>query len=240
MARRNPSPRVNPKDPPAFWDLDAEAFEELCCDLFSRERGIARCEPFGVRGEGQLGIDLKAWQESDKGIEVAQCKAQKRFSPAEVRGAGKAFLDHWEYWSTRKVRRFVLIVACDLRSRQCHQAVDEQEELFKKRGVSFEAWSNRTLVNKLAPYPDIVARRFVECPDYWVRKICGREMQKYESEAAPAGMLAPVLAGITMAGISHLAHHGSESIRRELEVVPVVAKTCPHGRGQAASSSLAR
>ncbi len=232
MAQRKLSPRVNAKDPPPLWELGAEAFEELCCDLLSNKPGISRCELFGKRGERQLGIDLKAWREDHNGIEVAQCKAQQRFTPAEIRDAAMAFLAHWDYWRTRAVQRFILIVACDLHSRRCHEVIDDQVELFRQRGIFFEAWSNRTLVNELAPYPDIVARRFVEHPDYWMRKICGREMQQYEPEASPARALVPVLPGITSLGLAHVVHRASESIRSELDVVRDFARRGKTGEAQ--------
>jgi len=227
VAQRKLSPRVNAKDPPPLWELGADAFEELCCDLLANEPGISRCELFGKRGERQLGIDLKAWREDNSGIEVAQCKAQQRFTPAEIRDAAEMFLDHWNYWHKQAVQRFILIVACDLHSRKCHEVIESQEELFRQRGVLFEAWSNRILVNKLAPHPPIVARRFVERPDYWVRKICGREMQQYEPVATPAGARFSVLPGIIP-----LAHRISESIRSELEVVRDLARRGKSGEAQ--------
>jgi tetratricopeptide (TPR) repeat protein len=216
MSRRKLSPRINPKDPPPFWELGDEEFEELCCDLLSQEHGISHCELFGLRRQEQFGIDLKAWRDGNDGIEVAQCKAQQRFTPGEIRSASRAFLDHWDYWHRRGVRRFILIVACDLQSAKCHEAIEEQTALFADRGIRYEAWSNRILQQKLAPQEQIVRRRLYP-PDFWVGKICGREIPKYMSEAT--GALGPVVSGISVGDFTHLTHRLSDSIRGELEAV---------------------
>ena len=140
MARRPVSPRVNAKDPPPLWELGAQAFEELCCDVLDLEPEVSRCELFGNPGQRQRGIDLKAWLEGDARIDVAQCKACRRVQPAHIRDAGREFLEHWDYWQSRRIRRFILIIACDLRSSQCHDAVDKTEGEFKGLGLNFEAW----------------------------------------------------------------------------------------------------
>jgi hypothetical protein len=51
---------MNPADPPPFHQLDEIAFQEMCRDILEREEGIATCEIYGVPGQGQYGIDLKA------------------------------------------------------------------------------------------------------------------------------------------------------------------------------------
>jgi tetratricopeptide (TPR) repeat protein len=229
------TPRVNSKDPPPFWELGDQAFEEMCCDLLFKEPGISNCKSFGKRGQSQFGIDLKARRAGEDVIEVAQCKAQEKFAPAEIRAAGAAFLRHWSYWSTRKVRRFILIVACDLRSRQCHQAIEEQEGLFRQLGIFYEAWQGRTLLNKLSPHPDIVSRHFRENTEYWVHKICGREVLPYLPAATAAGILASALPGITMVDFAHLATQVSEGARAELEIVRSLAR---RGRSHEAQQRL--
>jgi len=90
-------------------------FEELCCELLLNEPEIRTCDPYGARGETHHGIDLEAYPKTGNGIEVAQCKCYGDFAPGDIRSASDAFLAHWKnIWSKRRVKRFVLLVACDM------------------------------------------------------------------------------------------------------------------------------
>lgn len=164
-------PSMNPSDPAPFYQLDSEPFEGLCRDLFSREHGIASCDIYGVRGQSQLGVDLKAQRDDEYACEVAQCKCCEDFGPALIRDASEEFLKHLDVWRERNVRRYVLIVASPLDRKGQQDEIDRQVELFSSLGIRYEAWSARTLTEKLSAHPDLVWR-YTRSKE-WVEIICG-------------------------------------------------------------------
>lgn len=159
-------------DEPPFHELDEYRFQKLCRDLFVKEPDITWATVYGVRGEPQQGIDVYAQRRLDDRIEVGQCKRYKEFSPAQIRAASNEFFDHWAYWQTQQVRRFILFVTADISSRQHLAAIKEQQDRFQSLGIEYEPWSPGMLQDKLRAQPGIVAT-YLEPPDFWVRKICG-------------------------------------------------------------------
>ena len=151
-------PSMNPSDPPPFYQLYHKSFEELCRDLLEREGGIASCEFYGVQGESQLGIDIKAQRDDGYACEVAQCKCTDYFSPRQIREASHEFLKHLNVWCERNVRRYILIVASPLDRRGQQDELDRQIKHFAFLGIRYEAWSARTIRNKLSAHPDLVWR----------------------------------------------------------------------------------
>ncbi|WP_407667342.1 restriction endonuclease [Myxococcus qinghaiensis] len=87
-------PGIRPGQLPPFHTIDEYAFQDLCRDLFDAEEGIAACDVYGTRGQGQQGIDLIARRASRDGIEVGQCKCYAQFQPADIRKASEDFLLH--------------------------------------------------------------------------------------------------------------------------------------------------
>lgn len=158
---------------PPFYELDYETFQCMCRDLFDAETSISTCDTYGVTGEKQFGIDLIARRKDGDGIEVGQCKCCEDFPPSEIRDVTQEFFKHWNTrWSTRKVKRFVLFVACDLSKKNRQDEISKQEAVFNEKGIKYEVWSAVQIQNKLSPYPAIVNRYF-EDGKYWVNRICG-------------------------------------------------------------------
>lgn len=165
-------PGIRSGELPPFHKMDAYRFEELCRDLLGAESSIATCDIYGDPGQAQDGIDLLACRIHSDGIEVGQCKCYEDFPPQEIREASDKFFEHWNHWSEKDVRRFILFVASDLKTRQRQDEVLKQQERFKQVGIVYEAWSAATICNKLRPHPGIVAT-YLEPRDYWVSIICG-------------------------------------------------------------------
>ena len=162
---------MNPSLPPRFHELDEYTFQDLCCDLFAEEESLASCDAYGVRGQTQLGIDLLAPRRDGDGNEVAQCKCCEALSVGDIDKASDKFLEHLDHWTERKVRRFVLIAACPLERAQQQEAVQRQRTRFAQHGIAYEAWSARTLRQKLAPHRAI-AERHINSRDM-VDNVCG-------------------------------------------------------------------
>src|SRR5262245_66101651 len=108
----------NPSKPVPFHELDPMAFQELCRDLFEREEGVSTCEVFGINGQFQRGIDLKAQRKGAYACEVGQCKCYVEFAPREIQKASEEFLKHLAYWKEKNVKPFILFVACAMDTTQ--------------------------------------------------------------------------------------------------------------------------
>lgn len=169
-------PGIRPGALPPFHELGAYRFEELCRDLLAAEPEIATCDIYGDPGQTQDGIDLLAQCINGDGIEVGQSKCYSDFPPREIRAASDKFFEYWGHWSRENVKRFVLFVACDLRTRQRQDEIRAQQRRFAQVGIVYEAWSAATIRNKLRPHPGIVANH-LSPPDHWVLVICGTSLQ---------------------------------------------------------------
>jgi hypothetical protein len=183
------TPNINPSDPPLFHKIGEYIFQELCRDLFEVQDRIATCEIYGTRGHTQRGIDLLANCDDALSTEVGQCKCYENFPPAEIIKASDEFLDHWEFWKTRHVRRFILFVACPLDRPKQQDEIQNQIARFRALGVHYEAWSARTLLTYLRPHRAIVERHIHS--EEWVNNICGRPL-----DTAP--LTVPVTRGLQM------------------------------------------
>jgi len=164
-------PSMDPADPPPFYQLGAEAFEELCRDILEEEGGIVSCELYGARGQTQMGVDIKVQRDNGYSCDVAQCKCTDYLPPNKIRKASDEFLKHLDVWCRRNVQRYILIVASPLHTRGQQDEIDRQVKYFASLGIKYEAWSARTLRSKLSTYPEIV-RRYTRSEE-WVRIICG-------------------------------------------------------------------
>lgn len=121
-----PLPSMNPADPPLFEKLGAIPFQEMCRDILEREEGIATCEIYGVPGQGQYGVDLKATAQFNTHMEVGQCKCWRNLPPREIQTASDEFLKHLDFWRKKKVTRFILMVASPLDTTQQHESIETQ------------------------------------------------------------------------------------------------------------------
>ena len=66
-------PGIRLGESPPFHKLDEYVFQELCCDIFDAEPGIATCEVYGVRGQSQDGIDLLAHRANGDRVDMEWC-----------------------------------------------------------------------------------------------------------------------------------------------------------------------
>ena len=169
----NMIPGIRPGQVPPFHEIGDFVFQELCRDLFSEEDTISTCEIYGVRGQGQHGIDLLAIRKNGDGIAVGQCKCYKDFPPKQIREVSDKFFEHWEnHWSKRDVKRFILFVASGLDIRQRQDEILNQKERFSEYRIVYEVWSAAQIRNKLGPHPRIVGF-YLHPSDHWIKEICG-------------------------------------------------------------------
>jgi tetratricopeptide (TPR) repeat protein len=209
-------PRMNPSLSPTFYELDEYKFQDLCCDLFASQAGIATCDVYGTRGQKQRGIDLLARRIGGDGIEVGQRKCYRDFSEGEISKVSDEFFKHFAFWQQRKIKRFLLFVACDLDRTQQQDEIAKQAERFIEHGIEYEAWSANTLRLQLAPYPDIVMRHTQS--EYWVANICGHVTRAApEPIGSPSGLPLPM--EFLSAQIERLSSELSRTVAAQLEEI---------------------
>lgn len=152
------TPPIGSGQPPRLFELDAYIFQHLCRDLLYEEESIATSVVYGTQGHSQRGIDLIGGRIGGDGLELGQCKCHQEFLPWKIRQATREFLDHWEHWSQRDVKRFILFVACDLTNPNQQEEILEQAKIFRDLGIAYEAWDSAQILNKLRAHPDLIAR----------------------------------------------------------------------------------
>ena len=201
---------------PPFYELDEYTFQNLCCDVLARQPGIVTCDVYGTRGQKQMGIDLLARRSDGEGIEVSQCKCYTDFPPVKIRKASDEFFEHLAYWQQRKVKRFLLFVACDLDRTQQQHEIDEQAKRFAQYGISYEPWSANTLRLKLSPHLDI-AQRHIPSQE-WVENICGRVTRAVpETSGSLSGL--PLTMELLSTQIERLSSGLSKAVAAQLEEI---------------------
>lgn len=157
---------------PPFFELAPLTFQSMCRDLFDTESDISTCEVYGENGQTQYGIDLLAYRKNNDGIEIGQCKCYKNFPPAKIKAASNDFFKYWDsYWKDKKVRRFILFVACDLSNRQRQEEIETQKQRFAQYNIEYEAWSAAKIQNKLRPNRPIAENYLTQS---WAIEICGQ------------------------------------------------------------------
>lgn len=218
--RTTMSPGIRPGEVPPFHELDEYTFQELCRDLFDAEPGIATCEIYGTRGQPQDGIDLLAHCQNGDGIEVGQCKCYTHFSPRQIREASDEFFVHWEkHWSKENVKRFILLVACDLSRRKQQDEIVKQKKRFGKFGISYEVWSAAKIRNKLRLHRGIVAN-YLTPPEHWVQVICGISLTP-SPPISTQMQSSPVVSAVLTNQIEQLAIQLSGETERRLEMMRI-------------------
>lgn len=164
-------PPVGSGETPALFKLGGLKFQALCRDLLDNDGDpqIGSCSEYGKNGESQHGVDLIG-DRHDGGIDAIQCKGQERFPPQDIRDASKEFLQHVTLWKERGVRRFLVLVGCEVKSVKQRKEIEAQRRTFQQQyGMAYELWESPKIVNKLRPHAGIVRQHL---GGGWVAFIC--------------------------------------------------------------------
>jgi hypothetical protein len=137
-------------------ELAWERFEELVLEIVQQVEKPLEIQPYGLRGQGQHGIDVVALTASGE-WHAFQSRQVKDFGLADLRGIIDAFLaaDPRPF----EARRLVIVTSCDRISTQVQEAIfdygrDHPELKFD------QIWDAGELNRKLRRLPQIVTRYF--------------------------------------------------------------------------------
>lgn len=220
-------PPFNNADSPPFYRMAKQNFQPFCRDLLQRQPGVATCDVYGVNGQSQHGIDLLAHRDRGDGVEVGECKCHERFGADDIREAADRFVAYWAHWRTRDVRRFILLVACDVERTEAQDEILTQRERFRALGVEYEVWSAAAIRERLRPHRDLVAR-YLSPTDHWIEAICNPgvaapgpptgTVQAAISAALAAQLtdLTDIVSGETDRQVARLRQRWREGHRREV------------------------
>lgn len=214
------SPGISPGELPPFHQMDEYKFQCLCRDLFDTENNIATCDIYGKRGQAQHGIDVLAHRVNGDGIEVGQCRCYEHFTLGKIRTASDEFFAHWDHWSSKDVRRFILFVACDLNNRNQQDEITKQKTRFANVSITYEAWSAAKIANKLRPYPGIV-KTYLVPPAQWADIICGVVPPAPQSSEVSETQTPVVVSAILTSELNQLAKLVSGDVEQDLEKMRV-------------------
>jgi hypothetical protein len=163
----------NPGDEHEFWDLGRSSFEEFALALHASDLQVFNANMYAPDGQAQFGADHYAYRRVDGQavLEVGQSKAEREFGAAKIRKAADKFLGHWvDQWQPKKVRRFILIVGCKIKSGKAAEEIIAQTERFAEMGVEFELWDATGIYHRLGGAPNAV-RTYLD--NDWYEKIFG-------------------------------------------------------------------
>jgi hypothetical protein len=153
---RLPPPVTSAQQELPFDRLSPQRFERLCLALVRREGALEHVQQYGVSGQGQDGIDV--YSRAPDGTYVAyQCKRWQTMRPSEIRKAVTVFLDG--AWAGR-CAQFVLCTSADLRRTELADAIEEQAERLRSRGIRLVVWDADHLSLLLKDAPDLVREFF--------------------------------------------------------------------------------
>lgn len=156
----------NPTDNHDFHTLGSKVFEQFCCDLHRHEEGVVSTNLYAPDGQKQFGIDHVAFR-SDGNVEVGQSKAYQRCLPAQITKAADEFIEHvGSKWQDKRVTKFILFVACPVKSAKACDEIVVQAARFKKLGLDFALYSEQEIYARLSSAQGVVrtylGQEFVE------------------------------------------------------------------------------
>lgn len=205
------TPSPNRSRTPTFHELDADSFEEMTCALHEKEPGVKMADLYRTKRKLQHGIDVIA-ERLDACIEVASCKCCSKITKGEINQWSTDFLEHWDtQWKNKNVRRFILVVATLVNSKERDDDIQEQRKRFQEIGVTYDVWGPRQLQEKLRPYRGIVSQYLgVE----WEPRICGHEQERLSTSVQDTGANNQQI----LAQLEALQSALSEEVDKRLEV----------------------
>lgn len=165
------TPPIQKGKAPPFHEMGALPFQELCRDLLEAQSEVVDCRVYGDNGEAQFGIDIRCERKTHV-LEVAQAKCYERFLPSDIAKASDKFMEHLELWTTKGVRKFILIVSCRVSSVKAIKQADIEKNKFSACGIEYELW-DAIKIRDILRKNDGLINTHIENAEFWKSQICG-------------------------------------------------------------------
>ena len=205
-------PPVRHSDPPPWYEISEDLFEDLCCDVHGLGAAIKSARRYGLRGQRQRGIDIIA-DRTDGKREAAQCKCYRDFTKVILDRAVRKFKDNLDLWRQRAVVAFRIYSASEVRSTKVLDAFHAYQKEFHGLGLELELCDGRELSRILTPYRSIVSKYL---GSHWTDIICGplQSISPGDLDHRVRGLEIQLDAGVTALGelADSLSRHVAERI----------------------------
>src|SRR6056297_2487869 len=113
-------PSLGAGDGIPFYTMGETPFEKLSRALIREEPDIVSVGKYGTRGQKQYGIDVYGDLINGQGIIVGQSKAYEEFDEDNLDQVIDGFFREIDFWRDKKVRKFILLVGCEIERTQVH------------------------------------------------------------------------------------------------------------------------
>lgn len=171
-----------------FGDLRWENFEKLCYRLAGKDADVESHSLYGRAGQAQQGIDIFARKRNGR-YNTWQAKCYQKYSKRDLIMACSTFLS--EVWAG-KTDVFFIAVQCPVDDVKLQDAIEEQAEIFRAKGITLRVLGGHDLCTTLRNYPDIVLEFFGrECAKCFfgdtvnqdlLHRLDGAEIQKIRAQ----------------------------------------------------------
>ena len=161
---------LSPSNLPPFHQMPADAFEEMCCAILANEPDNVTADLYHRPRQAQYGIDIIGHRH-DRTIYVISCKCYSNLTKGNLANWSEDFLKHWDdHWKEKSIRKFILAVSVDVKSRERKDEIEAERKRFAKIGIEYEVWPPRYMQEKLRHHPGLIAQ-FLGIE--WVSRLCG-------------------------------------------------------------------
>ena len=131
--------------------------------------GATAAHIFGKNQQGQRGIDIRVQLEDGTRC-AGQCKAYSKFDKSDLTALIKEFRIHLDFWKTQRLRRFIVLVGCEVDDRFVQEDLDTYRTEFIAHEIEIELWDSREIERRLRTHPDLVRAHL---PEWAFERICG-------------------------------------------------------------------
>jgi hypothetical protein len=152
-----------------FQDLTWENYERICLRYIRLQGNVEYCQPYGVQGQDQEGIDFYARMAEAGKYAVYQCKRIRDFEPSDITKAVTDFLNG-KWGETASV--FVVCTSQSTAGTEFADAIESEARRLKERNIQLDILDAERFSERLKDKP-VLVDDFFGRP--WTRAFCGKE-----------------------------------------------------------------
>ena len=163
----NIPPPIRPKlEKLPFKRLTWKRFQGLGLLISKKDRSLTDQKIYGIEGQSQEGIDIRATIKDTSRLWVCQAKRYKKLEPQELEDFVEEFLNGS---LVSKTSTYVFATSVDLSDKKLIERIDSIREELDKRNIKFITWGSIEINDILKNQYDIVLNFF---GDVWANDFC--------------------------------------------------------------------